>query len=340
MRHQRWQVPSDSRAASPGLPRASRRARALSRITAATLRPLTAVIPPSGHGVWLSRRIVAGSLAIFGPVVPGTAVRRAEATAPGGQRVRGEWVRGPGVGAADAVILYVHGSGYAVCSARTHRGLTSRLSARTGVPVFACDYRLAPRHRFPAAADDVRAAYDWLLERGYAPDRVVLAGDSAGGHLAVDLTLELIRAGRVVPAAVVMFSPLADVTFELARARERVRRDPMISAARARRLVELYTRDAEAGHPRLAFTFGDARGFPPTLIQAGGAEMLAADADHLARSLRAAGARCALEVWPGQMHVFQALPVLIPEAAPALDRAAGFIRTELRSGVAPAKEVS
>ncbi|WP_243859531.1 alpha/beta hydrolase [Amycolatopsis arida] len=321
---------------------ASLRARLLARASAATLRPLTAVIPASPRGVWLSRRIVAGSLAVLGPVPAGTEVRRVDAGVAGGSRVRGEWVRGPGVASAGGdpdgtVVLYAHGSGYAVCSARTHRGLTARLSALTGLPVFACDYRLAPRHRFPAAADDVRAAHDWLVGQGAR--RIVLAGDSAGGHLAVDLTLELARAGRPVPAALVLFSPLLDPTLRLAAARERVRRDPMISAARARRLVELYTRGVDAAHPRLALDVAAARAFPPTLVQAGGAEMLVADAERLARSLGVAGARCVLEVWPGQVHVFQALPVLVPEAAAAVRRAADFVRAELASS-ARSREVS
>ncbi|WP_232376646.1 alpha/beta hydrolase [Amycolatopsis aidingensis] len=310
---------------------ASWRARWLSGVTAVTLRPLTTVLPASERGVRLSRRIVAGSLAFLGPVLPGTEVSRVDIPGAGGTRVRGEWVRGPGERRAGTVLLYLHGSGYAVCSARTHRGLTSRLAAMTGCPVFACDYRLAPRHRFPSAAEDVRAAYDWLRGCGHRGDRIVLAGDSAGGHLALDLTLELLRSRLPAPAAVVLFSPLVDPSLELARGRERRRRDPMISAERARRMVALYTGDTDAAHPRLALAFDGVDGFPPTLVQAGGAEMLAADAEHLARSLRAAGTRCELEIWPGQMHVFQALPLLVPEANPALAAAAAFVRRQVRS---------
>jgi len=304
-----------------------------------TLKPLTRVLPASDRGVWVSRRIVAGSLAAFGPVVRGTAVEPVAVAAPSGLQVRGEWVRAPRARRDGGVILYVHGSGYTLCSARTHRGLTSRLSAMTKLPVFACDYRLAPRHRFPAAADDVRAAYDWLLSAGYAADQIVLGGDSAGGHLAVDLVLELARTGQPGPAAMVLFSPLVDVTFSLAEQRERRRRDPMISAARARGLVGLYTRDVDPTHPRLSFSFTDAQGFPPTLIQAGGAEMLAADAEHLAQAITAAGGSCEVQVWPDQMHVFQGLPVLVPEAKLALRRAAEFVRTHVDQPV-PVKEIS
>lgn len=298
-------------------------------MTSATLRPLTTVIPASERGVRWSRRIVAGSLAAAGPTAQGTAIRTVDVDAASGLRVRGEWVRGRGVVWDDAVILYVHGSGYALCSARTHRGLTSRLSAMTGLPVFACDYRLAPRHRFPDAADDVRAAYDWLVGVRGAPDKIVIAGDSAGGHLAVDLALEIVRAGAPPPAALLLFSPLMDPTLALAERRELSRRDPMISAARARRLVGLYTRGVDPKHPRLSLSVTGTHGFPPTLIQAGGAEMLAADAEQLARDITAAGGSCALEIWPDQMHVFQALPLLVPEARVALRRAARFVRSQV-----------
>src|SRR5690606_26754948 len=125
------------------------------------------------------------------------------------------------------------------CSARTHRGLTTKLSAKTGLPVFSCDYRLAPTNQFPSAADDVRAAYDWLVREGHDPARIVVAGDSAGGHLAVDLVLELTREGRTPPAALIAFSPVLDLTMGLAAGRERMRRDPMTSAAKAAGLVNL-----------------------------------------------------------------------------------------------------
>jgi len=241
--------------------------------------------------------------------------------------VRGEWVRAHGARREDAVLLYVHGSAYALCSSRTHRGITTRLSARTGLPVFACDYRLAPNHAFPCAADDVRAAYDWLIAEGHDPSRIVIAGDSAGGHLAVDLALELIREDRTPPVALALLSPVLDLSLSLAAARERMQRDPMISAARAARLVDLYV----AGHdsPRLRFSFDGAADFPPTLVHAGSLEMLVGDATELARLLNEVGASCQLDVWPDQMHVFQALTRVIPEAEDALERVARFLSQEL-----------
>src|SRR5581483_422783 len=167
-----------------------------------------------------------------------------------------EWVRGsdqPGCGGA---IYYIHGSGYALCSPRTHRRLTGWLSRLTGLPVFAVDYRLAPRHRFPTAADDVRAGWDWLTGQ-IAPENIVIAGDSAGGHLAVDLLLQR-DVAMPNPAALVLFSPLIDLTFGLAAARETLRRDPAIRAADAVRLVSLYSNGIDPAHQRL--TLGVASG--------------------------------------------------------------------------------
>ncbi|WP_370288454.1 alpha/beta hydrolase [Nocardioides sp.] len=314
----------------------SLRSQVAADLTSVTLRPLTGLVPLNRAGIVFSRRLVATSLWAFGPPLRGTRIVRVDHPAAGtagagsaGPTARGEWVRARDAVREDAVVLYVHGSAYTICSARTHRGLTSRLSARTGLPVFSCDYRLAPSHRFPSAADDVRAAYEWLVAEGHDPARIVLAGDSAGGHLIVDLALELIREGRPAPAALVAFSPVLDLTMSLAAARERMRRDPMITSAKAARMLDLYVDGHDHRAPRLRFTFAGADVFPPTLVQAGGREMLAADAIELARALSTAGAECELEIWPGQMHVVQALPRVGPEADAALERAAGFIDSRL-----------
>src|ERR1700735_545285 len=285
--------------------RGSLRSRSAALVSMTTLRQVSAVLPPEqAWGLWLSRQIVSGIMDAFGPSLAGTRTESIDVHHDG-RRVVGERVRAPGVPTRAGAIYFVHGSGFALCSPRTHRRLTSWLSRLTGLPVFAVDYRLAPRHRFPTAADDVRAGWDWLTRQG-APDRVVIAGDSAGGHLSVDLLLQPDVAANG-PAALALFSPLIDLTLELARAREDLRRDPAIRAD-------------DAGGPRL----------PPTLIQAGGAEMLLTDARHLAADIRAGGGRCTLQVWPDQVHVFQALPRLSPEAVKAMKHVARFIDTSMR----------
>jgi monoterpene epsilon-lactone hydrolase len=314
-----------------GVPaRGSLRSRAAALVSGLTLRQISAVLPAEqAWGLWLSRQIVAGIMDAFGPSLAGTRVEPIDAVQPDGHRIVGEWVRAPGLPAKQGAIYFVHGSGYALCSPRTHRRLTSWLSRLTGLPVFAVDYRLAPRHRFPTAADDVRAGWDWLTRRVTA-DHIVIAGDSAGGHLAVDLLLQSDLAVNG-PAALVLFSPLIDLTFGLAAAREELRREPAIRAVDAARLVALYSGSVDPAHQRLALDVAGGPPLPPTLIQTGGAEMLVADARHLAADIRAGGGSCELQVWPDQVHVFQALPRLSPEAAKAMAHVGRFIDTSLRA---------
>ena len=323
-------MPFDETAPSPS-GRGSWQSRSAAALSSLTLRQISAALPPGQPwGLWASRQIVARLMDAFGPSLAGTRVEQVDVRTADGHRLRGEWVWGRGVSGdtTTATVYFVHGSGYALCSTRTHRRLASWLSRLTGLPVFSVDYRLAPRHRFPTAAEDVRRGWDWLTEHcEIAPERIVVAGDSAGGHLSVDL---LLQPDIRHPAALVLLSPLIDLTFTLARSREHTRPDPNISSHNDFRLVRLYCHGVETDHPRLALDVATGRILPPTLIQAGGAEMLAADAIALAEDLRAAGSRCELQIWPDQVHVFQALPRMSPEAAPAMRTIAAFITDALR----------
>jgi epsilon-lactone hydrolase len=327
--------------------RGSLRSRGAAAACALTVRPITGLVPPErAWGIWLSRQLVARIMGTFGPPLTGTRVEQVDATLPDGRRVKGEWVYGPRTptsptprSSTDAgAIYYVHGSGFTMCSPRTHRRLTSWLSSLTGLPVFCVDYRLAPRYRFPTAADDVQTGWDWLVGAcGLAPKQIVIGGDSAGGHLAVDLLLQPALAAKP-PAALVLLSPLVDLTFALSLAREQVRPDPAIRVAMAARLVSLYHADIDPTHHRLTLDVAGGPALPPTLIQAGGAEMLQEDARQLAVDIRAAGGRCELQVWPHQVHVFQALPRMTPEAAKAVAYVAGFITYALQDSRRYAEE--
>lgn len=311
--------------------RGSLRSRGAATVSAVTLRQISAVLPPErAWGLWASRQIIARVMDTFGPSLAGAEVEQVDVRLADGRRVVGEWVRSGAVTDQTEAIYYVHGSGYALCSPRTHRRLTAWLSRLTGLPVFCVDYRLAPKYRFPTAADDVRAGWDYLrTERGHDPERMVIAGDSAGGHLAIDL---LLQPGVPHPAALALFSPLVDLTFGLARAREALRDDPAIRASDAARLIGLYCAGTDPRHHRLTLDVAGGRRMPPTLIQAGGAEMLQADARTLDADIRAAGGTSELQVWPDQVHVFQALPRLTPEAAPAMRKVTAFIGESLRRG--------
>ncbi|MBI3224800.1 MAG: alpha/beta hydrolase [Mycolicibacterium cosmeticum] len=313
--------------------RGSLQSRAAATVGGLTLRPLGGLLSPEQPwGVWAARQIIAGVMDTFGPSLSGARVEPVDVRLPDGRRVVGEWVYGrPDIEHQGSAVYYLHGSGFVLCSPRTHRRLTAWLSRLTGLPVFCIDYRLAPEYRFPTAATDVRSGWDWLrTERGFAPDRIVMAGDSAGGHLAVDL---LLQPDVPHPAALALFSPLFDMTFGLARTRDALRRDPAIRPRDAARLVGLYCSAHEMTHPGLTLDVRNGRALPPTLIQAGGAEMLLGDARKLHQDLRAAGTEAELQVWPDQVHVFQALPKLSPEARPAMRSASAFLSESLRRNV-------
>jgi len=313
---------------SAGVQPASGRTRATAALTGLALRPMFNRVRLNRFGVAAARSVVAGTMAAGSPMPDDVRISRVRE-----RDLRGEWVHTANSDPDGPILFYIHGSGYVVCSPRTHRRLVARLSRATGLPAFSLDYRLAPEHPFPAAADDVRVAYQWLLEKGYAAKDIVIAGDSAGGHLAVDLIAENHRLGVPQPGAMVLFSPLMDLTLGMSAERERDAPDPIISAAAARRLVDMYTHGRDEGDPRLRVSLVPGTALPPTLIQVGGREMMAADAEHLELMITRVGGQCELQVWPGQIHVFQALPRFSAEAGAAVRAAGRFVTQTLADHV-------
>lgn len=309
---------------SGGVRSASRRTWATAAVAGVALRPVFNRVRLNRFGVAAARGVVAGTMAVGSPMPDDVRISRVRE-----RGLRGEWVHTANTDPDGQVLFYLHGSGYVVCSPRTHRRLVARLSQATGLPAFSLDYRLAPEHPFPAAADDVRVGYQWLLDKGYAAKDIVIAGDSAGGHLAVDLIAENHRLGVPQPGAMVLFSPLMDLTLGMSAERERDAPDPVISAAAARRLVDMYTQGQHEGDSRLRLSLAPGTALPPTLIQVGGREMMVADSEHLALMMTRAGGQCELQVWPGQIHVFQALPRFSAEAGAAVREAGRFITQTL-----------
>ncbi|SAK40231.1 hydrolase [Caballeronia hypogeia] len=224
-----------------------------------------------------------------------------------------------------ATILYLHGGGYYFCSPRSHRAITFALASRANAAVFSLDYRLAPEHRFPAALDDSVAAYRRLLADGVDAQSIALAGDSAGGGLALATLLALRDAGDPLPAAAVLFSPWTDLTCSGESMRTNEGRDPMYHASVFPRVAAQYLGQADAHHPYASPLFGRFEGLPPLLIQAGDTELLLDDCTRVAKKARAAGVRAELEIWPGVPHIFQIWAPFMPEANRALAQAAAFI---------------
>ncbi|GAC69277.1 alpha/beta hydrolase [Gordonia soli] len=320
--------------------RGSLRARATNAYLGRIRGPLFAVTGagrsrPSPLVLRAMRPSINRSLAAISPVPSGTRVRPVRESFDSGS-VRGEWVSGtrprtPGLRPSpdEAIIYYLHGSGYVVCSPRTHRGLVSRLSRLTGMPAFSLDYRLGPEYRLPSAGDDAIRGYRWLLDNGHRADRIVVAGDSAGGHLAADLLADNHRTGRPQPAAMVLFSPLYDPTFELAVENQRGgARDPLIEALAAQQILRFYTAGTDADDPRMRVDLTADMDLPPTLLQYGGLEVMGADARALHQVLSDAGAQVEIQRWPDQGHVFQMFPLFTPEAQRALRDAARFIAAQ------------
>lgn len=293
--------------------RGSVRARALRRASALTVRRLAELAPVTSGTLPFARLVIDHAMRSLAPVLRDTSIDRVLDGA-----VRGEWVRGPKANRTDAVILYVHGGGFVAGSPRSYRGVTSRLSTATRLPIFTVDYRLAPEHPFPAAPDDVSQAYRWLLDQ-FPADRIIVAGDSAGGYLAADLTIANAVDHNSQPAALVLFSPMTDLSLEVAARHEAPEPDGMISLPVATAAIAHFTSHG----PELMSRVG--MSLPPTLIHASDTEFFAADAVALTERLRATGNACELQLWPNQMHVFHAMPAIVPEARTAYRAAARFI---------------
>jgi acetyl esterase/lipase len=263
---------------------------------------------------------------IFGPEA-GTAT---EAVSADG--VPGEWITGPGASDA-ATIYYLHGGGHAIGSIDSHRGLISRLSKASGARAFAIDYRLAPENPYPAGLEDSVKAYRWLLAQGIEASSIVIAGDSAGGNLALTTLLALKDAGESLPAATVLLSPWTDLTGSGDSMQTRVDLDPMIPPDPAHHAAVAYAGDTPLTDPLVSPLFGDLSGLPPMLIHVGDYEVLLDDSTRLAEKAKAAGVDVTLEVWPEMIHVWQFFAPMVPEATEAIEVIGKYIRSHVPAEV-------
>lgn len=244
-------------------------------------------------------------------------------------------VRAGGVLPADgnrSVILYMHGGAFLTCGANTHGRLVTALSRYADSPVLVVNYRMIPKHSVGMALDDCYDAYKWLRLKGYDPDRIVLAGDSAGGYLALALAEKLQAEGLDEPAAIVTMSPLFEVDNETRANHPNIRTDAMFPPKAFDALVDLVNEAAERhvvdGKPEQVYEPLDhiEPGLPRTLIHVSGSEVLVSDARKAAHMLAAAGVPVEVRVWPGQMHVFQLAAPAVSEASRSLKQIGDYIR--------------
>jgi acetyl esterase/lipase len=226
------------------------------------------------------------------------------------------------------VILYFHGGVYVIGSAATSVPLVGDLARRTSAKAVTLDYRLAPEHPYPSAVEDAQAAYEGLLGQGVDPGQIALAGDSAGGGLAVATLLALRDAGTPLPSCAFLLSPYADLTLSGDTLLEKQAVDPILTPVGLRLRVADYLAGADAADPHISPVFGHFRGLPPLLIQVGSHEILLSDALRLAARAATADVPITLEVIPGVPHVFQGFAAVLDEGDAALDRASAFLNAQ------------
>lgn len=234
----------------------------------------------------------------------------------------------PGADAA-RIIMYVHGGGYVIGSLKSHRATVAELARAAGCRALAVDYRLAPEHVYPAAVEDSIAAYNWLCSSGYEPDKIVIAGDSAGGGLTVGTLVGLKDAGLPLPAAGVCISPWVDLeaTGESYQTRKNI--DPMVTEALIKPMGQTYV--GPGGNLRASTAcpiHADLSGLPPLLIQVGSAEVLYSDSETLANNARAAGVEATLEEWPDMVHVWHLFHQNLSEGRDAIARIGEFVKAK------------
>lgn len=254
---------------------------------------------------------------------PGTTVTPVDA---GG--VPGEWVVADGAD-PDRRMLYLHGGGYIVGSAATHRNLTSRLSHRAGVAVLSLDYRLAPEHPFPAAVEDSTNAMAWMSQNG--PDEsapattTFVAGDSAGGGLAIATLITTRDNGGRQADAAVGISALTDLTLSGASIETQKDNDVLLSRESLQRTIRDALPDGDVENPLISPLLADLSDLPPLYMIVGGAEILLDDTTRLVDKAQLAGVDATVDVHPGLMHVFPLFAALLPEGQEAIDSTAAFL---------------
>ena len=217
---------------------------------------------------------------------------------------KAEWVIPPEED-PEKVIFYTHGGGYGMGDLISSRALIAPIAKKTGIRVFSFEYRLAPEHPFPAAFDDAKEAYEYVLGQGYSPGNIIAFGESAGGGLAVSNILRLIAEGKEAPQCLVTISPWSDLTATGQTYFLNEDKDPLLRGKYLKRLADSYVGDDSPLNPYIspAFASYDDR-FPPTLIQAGSDEVLLDDSKLLYNAMKDGGVDVDIEIYPKMWHVF------------------------------------
>jgi epsilon-lactone hydrolase len=243
--------------------------------------------------------------------------------------VRAEWTNTPDADPASA-LLYLHGGGYVIGSLDSHRHLAAEAGRAAGARTLAVDYRLAPEHPFPAPVEDTLSAYRYLLNSGIKPNRIALAGDSAGGGLVVGALLAIREAGLALPACGWCISPWVDMEALGDSFIDRADTDPTVQKGTIEMMAKWYLNGAHARHPHAAPLYGDLRGLPPLLIQVGAAETLLDDSIRLARKAGVADVVVDLQIWPEMIHVWHLYFPVLAAGRRAIAAGGSFVHNSFR----------
>lgn len=228
------------------------------------------------------------------------------------------------------IILYVHGGGYVIGSLVSHRPVVSELARASGCQALAVDYRLAPENVYPAAVEDSISAYSWLLDNGYQPGSIVIAGDSAGGGLTVGTLVGLKAANLPMAGAGVCISPWADMEANGESYQTRKDIDPMVTQELIQMMGKTYIGEGDLRADTASPVHADLSGLPPLLIQVGSAEVLFSDAETLAKNAEAAGVEVTFEEWPEMVHVWHLFFQNLADGRKAIERIGEFVKEKTK----------
>ena len=241
--------------------------------------------------------------------------------------VPAQWVTPDGA-ATSTVMIYFHGGGYCFCSMRSHSRLVGHLAKAAGCRALNVDYRLAPEHPHPAALEDALAAYRWLLEQDVEPGHLAVAGDSAGGGLAVALLVKAREEGLPLPAAAVLMSPWVDLAMTADSLTTRVDVDVRQDPAGTRWCANLFLDGQDPRDPYASPLYADLTGLSPLYIQAGDWDTLVDDSHRLAEAARRCGVDVRLDLFPEMLHAHQIWAGNMPEADDAIARIGSYLQRE------------
>lgn len=234
-----------------------------------------------------------------------------------------EWIRPARPHSKRRVILYCHGGGYMTGSYTYSRSITCKLSEATSMDLFCFNYRLSPENPYPAAVEDAIKAWNYLMLLGYGAKDIILCGDSAGGNLALELTINLNENGRILPGAIVLYSPWTDLTCSGKSYKTKEQLDPVLTKEYIDTAISGYAGNNPPDDYHISPLFADFHGFPPIYIQVGTNEILYSDSAMLYKKLLNAGVRVSYDTFKGMWHVFQMTP--FKAASDAIEKTSEFI---------------